>query len=317
MRILTLVLLIGCGDKDVDDTAGATDSEPAEIDADGDGFTEVDDCDDQNAAISPNAVEICDGVDNECDGMVDADDDSLADGVSIFADADGDGFGAGDAAAGCVGEGWSGVDSDCDDSRADISPDAAEVCDADDVDEDCDGDADDADDSVDPDSWQTFYIDGDGDGYGDPDLPTSRCDAASGAVTDNTDCNDEVAAANPADGCWSGDWIGTLAASVDAGSFGTDICFGTINALIDMTDTPMFSGAGGCTTVMLGDLTVEIDGNIDGTDQIIGTFDVGGVVTDKWTGTITESGLTGFATGSGNLSGVSFTYEFDLNLRRD
>ena len=41
------------------------------VDADGDGFKTNQDCDDTNAAIHPGAPELCDGVDNNCDGQVD------------------------------------------------------------------------------------------------------------------------------------------------------------------------------------------------------------------------------------------------------
>ncbi len=57
-------------------------------DLDGDGF--VVECDDTNPAINPNAAEICDGVDNNCDGNIDED---AVDAVSYFSDVDGDGYG--------------------------------------------------------------------------------------------------------------------------------------------------------------------------------------------------------------------------------
>lgn len=48
----------------------------AQYDDDGDGwFAEDGDCDDSNADINPGAAEVCDdGVDNDCDGLIDADD---------------------------------------------------------------------------------------------------------------------------------------------------------------------------------------------------------------------------------------------------
>jgi len=69
-------------------------------DADGDGYTRIgactgsgDDCDDNNAAIHPGADEICDGIDNDCDGWTDGADDNLIGGTIYYADADGDGYG--------------------------------------------------------------------------------------------------------------------------------------------------------------------------------------------------------------------------------
>ena len=59
---------------------------------------------------------------------------------------------------------------DCDDCDPSIHPEATEVCDA--VDNDCDGVVDG--DAVDPSTW---YLDHDGDGFGDGDWPMTECDA--------------------------------------------------------------------------------------------------------------------------------------------
>lgn len=60
------------------------------IDADSDGYAVEVDCDDAHATVNPDAPELCDGLDNNCDGEIDDDPD---DGSTWFADADGDGAG--------------------------------------------------------------------------------------------------------------------------------------------------------------------------------------------------------------------------------
>ena len=96
------------------------------VDADGDGYPDGEDCDDEDPDVFPGADEECNGIDDDCDGQVDEDTDLDGDGVSDCADGDGDG--------------WSGDQGDCDDTDADISPDAIEECDG--IDNDCDGDVD-------------------------------------------------------------------------------------------------------------------------------------------------------------------------------
>lgn len=44
---------------------------PDFIDQDGDGFSETQDCDDSNPNVYPGADEVCDGLDNSCDDVVD------------------------------------------------------------------------------------------------------------------------------------------------------------------------------------------------------------------------------------------------------
>ncbi|MCB9680435.1 MAG: putative metal-binding motif-containing protein [Alphaproteobacteria bacterium] len=99
------------------------------------------DCDDVlpgGAAVSPGAVEVCDGIDNDCNGQID-------DGVRVpgmatfYVDADADGWGDGTQSITACGSpvGYASVDGDCDDDAADVNPGASETCDA--RDEDCDG----------------------------------------------------------------------------------------------------------------------------------------------------------------------------------
>ena len=65
-----------CTDGIDNDCDGDTDCDDSDciVDADGDGYNAEpcgNDCDDTNAAVNPGATEICDGIDNNCDGQVD------------------------------------------------------------------------------------------------------------------------------------------------------------------------------------------------------------------------------------------------------
>jgi hypothetical protein len=99
--------------------------------------TTAGDCNDFDAAIRPGATEVCDALDNDCDGRTD--DRTAADASSFFADLDQDGFGdAASSVLACVAPaGFVHNRDDCDDDDAVVRPGAAEVCDA--LDNDCDG----------------------------------------------------------------------------------------------------------------------------------------------------------------------------------
>jgi hypothetical protein len=155
------------------------------------------DCDDTSAAVYPGATEYCNGVDDDCDGVVDPD--SSLDALTWYADTDGDTYGDVSTTTLACSEpsGFVADDLDCNDADAAVNPAATEVCDAGDVDEDCDGLSDDADPSVDSSTWFDWYVDADGDTYGDPAVWVGSCEAPAGYISDNTDCDDTRAGVHP------------------------------------------------------------------------------------------------------------------------
>jgi len=178
---------------DDDDSAqgganGDDDSQPC-VDADGDNWCAGEDCDDANAQVNPVAVEICDEADNDCNGLID---DQAVDQQTWFMDVDNDGYGAAhlsteacEAPAGHVAD-----DSDCDDLDPAVNPGATELCDE--IDNDCNELIDESGDA--PSTW---FIDTDGDGYGNSQVSTQSCEAPAGYVANDSDCDDLAATTYP------------------------------------------------------------------------------------------------------------------------
>jgi hypothetical protein len=178
---------------DADDSVDASSGTEFYTDADGDGYGDaassawaceqadgtvenMDDCDDSDEAVNPEAPEVCDAMDNDCDGDIDdADDDvDASDGMTYYEDWDEDGYGDPDASwQACEQpEGYVENMDDCDDMEASLN--------LDDNDQDgitsCDWDCDDFNDLI-------GATDEDGDGY----------------VACHNDCDDDDADLNPGD----------------------------------------------------------------------------------------------------------------------
>jgi MYXO-CTERM domain-containing protein len=164
----------------------------SDFDADLDGDTIVGaggtDCDDSNPVVAGILDEVCDGFDNDCDGLIDDEDDDTLGGETWYVDNDGDGWGTDPVLLCEQADGTAAVAGDCDDTDAAIHPLAQEVCDIKDTDEDCDGLADDQDDDVQ--GTQSYFEDKDGDGYGEPTSEIVLCDPPGGWITQGGDCDD-------------------------------------------------------------------------------------------------------------------------------
>lgn len=160
-----------------------------EADADQDGYNDSIDCDDDRADIHPDAAEHCDGVDEDCDALVD---DDPTDPKVWYQDNDGDGFGSSVTTTGCGSPtpGWAAGATDCDDANFLANPDQTEVCDS--FDNDCDG-------NIDNTTGVTnWFADADGDGFGDPSTFTADCMTPVGYTSDNSDCDDTNPDIHPA-----------------------------------------------------------------------------------------------------------------------
>ncbi len=157
----------------------------ADNDVDGDGFNADVDCDDNNAEINPAAIEICDGIDNNCDGVID---ENLS--ITYYADVDGDGYaGFSNTLDTCaLPDGYSEEPTDCNDDDPSINPGADEICNE--LDDNCN-------DAVDEGQGSIFFTDLDGDGYGDAGNVVEACELSPGLSVDAGDCDDGDSEINP------------------------------------------------------------------------------------------------------------------------
>ena len=195
------------------------------------------DCDDTRATVYPNAPEICDSRDNDCDSLVDANDPQvdLTSGTFYYRDADGDLYGnpsnsqqACSKPTGYVannldcddsnsylkpfdtdGDGVNRCQDDCDDANNQKYPGNTEICDS--IDNDCDT-------VIDNDAGLFYYADADLDTFGDPNNSQQSCSQPVGYLTDNSDCDDTNANINS-------NATEIVADGIDQDCDGGDVCY--------------------------------------------------------------------------------------------
>ncbi len=150
----TLLALVACPEEPSEKPSDSSGLTPADLDEDG--FTEDVDCDDADEDTHPEATERCDGIDNDCDALIDAEDPGLA-AEDIFPDEDGDGYGddAGQTTGCPDGSAWITESGDCDDADEEVHPGARDLEDG--VDSDCDGSVDEDDEEPET-PWEYGYF---------------------------------------------------------------------------------------------------------------------------------------------------------------
>ena len=185
MRIFSIIMFTACSTTSKIEKTDTGNINEGYTDADGDGFDSTEDCNDSDSQVYPSQEELCDGVDNNCDGNIDEDVLSI-----FYVDSDGDGFGNPDInTEGCSEPvGFVSTGTDCNDTQAQTYPGAIEICDE--IDNDCDG-------NIDNGLGEEYFIDEDQDGFGDDNQPIEACDLRVGLSALGGDCNDTDAAQNP------------------------------------------------------------------------------------------------------------------------
>ena len=237
------------------------------------------------------------------------------------------------------GDGYTVAQGDCDDADPAVHPGAVEVCDAADIDEDCDGGADDLDPEgpSDPSPW---YLDADQDGFGLQSASALRCDPVGGMSAVAGDCDDTDATSYPGatrrcdgrdndcDGAVTDQGLVTVAltgatftsiqAAVDDAPLGqvVTVCSGTYGETValsqalflvslDGRDTTIINAAGAAAAVTVSADSVVIDGfTVLGGD--VG-LQASGVVNLTVRSTTFRDAATGPGIAIGDVAGLSLT----------
>ena len=148
------------------------------------------DCDDEEPLVHPDAIEVCDDVDNDCDSEVDNYIGPYA--PRYYLDSDADGYGNESEYVNMCDPPSNYVDNfaDCDDSDSSVHPFASELCDG--VDNNCNLVADEG-----VEDAPIWFRDADSDGFGEALNTQKACEQPTGYVSNPTDCDDADAEVNP------------------------------------------------------------------------------------------------------------------------
>ena len=145
------------------------------------------DCNDLDGDVYPYATENCNGIDDNCNTLID---EQAIDQTIYYLDQDGDGTGGTQYQLACVAPaGHVTPTGDCDDNNAAVNPQTPESCNA--IDDNCDGQIDEG---IPADGW---YLDSDMDGYGNANNIIYNCQQPPGYIGSAGDCDDSNPAINP------------------------------------------------------------------------------------------------------------------------
>ena len=213
------------------------------------------DCMPLDNAIYPGVSEVCDGIDNNCDGQID---EGFAQ-ITYYEDLDADGYGSSNSVMACSPQGNFNVTitGDCNDNDIEVNPARSEIC-GNGIDDNCNEQIDE--------NQTIFYTDSDLDGFGDLNAPVLACTPSAGIVTNSSDCDDTRSDIYPSAPSTNEGVDNDCNGQID--SYEALECLGDFNSdgLISIDDILILLSDFGCSGVCETDLN---------SDNFVNTADIG------------------------------------------